>query len=122
MRIKMSWLLLLGVHSSVFANVGYEVQVTVKKLELELVFPAFQIMEPEQIGTAYVDGCAYVGKLTVQDEESILLKADMSCDDVDFSREMPIFVLSSKGERVSYELVGDDKIIWEYSVEVKTLK
>ncbi|MFA1563371.1 hypothetical protein [Aliivibrio fischeri] len=117
-------LLLLGVHSAAFANVGYEVQVIVQEQKSELIFPAFEIKIPDQEGTTYAGGCSYVGKLAVQDESNILLEAKMSCthDDVESNLEMPTFVLSSKGDSASYELIDNDNVMWKYSVEVKELR
>lgn len=70
-----------------------------------------------------MDGCTYVGKLTEQNENSVRLEAIMSCsrDEADYQMDMPIFVLSSKGQSASYELVEDEAVMWKYAVEIKPI-
>ncbi|MGL5486857.1 MAG: hypothetical protein ACRDC6_11290 [Shewanella sp.] len=70
-----------------------------------------------------VFGCTYIGKLTEQNENSVQLEAIMLCnrDDADYKMDMPIFVLSSKGQSASYELVEDEAVMWKYTVEIKPI-
>jgi hypothetical protein len=123
MRIKLLLLLGLGFHGFALAESGYEVLVKVKDAKSELVFPAFEVSKTNRSGTSQVSGCTYLGKLTEQGDTSLLLEAKMSCvyEDGDSYMDMPIFVLSSKGDRSSMELGDDETEIWKYSVEVKML-
>ena len=116
-------LILLGVNSSAFGAVNYEIHATVIEPELSLVFPAFNVSEEEPSGTSYADGCEYRGTLTDINEGTIQLEAIMSCknDSVDYQMDMPIFVLSSKGESASYELVEGEIVTWKYDVEVNPI-
>ncbi|WP_352296017.1 hypothetical protein [Pseudoalteromonas sp. 20-MNA-CIBAN-0454] len=123
MKIKLLFLLGIGFHGFAFAESGYEVLVTVKDAKSELVFPAFDVSKTNKSGTSQVGGCTYLGKLTEQDGASLLLEGQMSCvyEDGNSYMDMPIFVLSSKGDRASMELGDDETETWKYSVEVKVL-
>ncbi len=114
---------MLGIHSAAFAAASYEIYATVTEPESKLVFPAFKVSATDQNGTSFVDGCTYVGKLTEQNENSVQLEAIMSCsrDEADYHMDMPIFVLSSKGQSASYELVEDEAVMWKYDIELKPI-
>ncbi|WP_459671595.1 hypothetical protein [Vibrio owensii] len=81
----------------------------------------FNVSAADQSGTSFVDGCTYIGKLTEQNESSVQLEATMSCsrDGGKSQMDMPMFVLSSKGESASYELVEGEVVMWKYSVVIK---
>jgi hypothetical protein len=123
MRIKLLLLLGLGFHGFALAESGYEVFVTVKDTKSELVFPAFEVSKANKSGTSQVGGCTYLGKLTEQDDASLLLEGQMSCvyENGDSTIDMPIFVLSSQGERASMTLGADESETWKYSVEVNVV-
>lgn len=114
---------MLGIHSTAFAAASYEIHVTVTEPESKLVFPTFKVSATDQSGTSFVDGCTYMGKLTKQNENSVQLEAIMSCsrDKANSQMDMPIFVLSSKGQSTSYELVEDETVMWKYAVEIKPI-
>ncbi|HHX8443211.1 TPA: hypothetical protein ACVO0G_004640 [Vibrio diabolicus] len=123
MKSKILCLFMLGIHSTAFAAASYEIYATVTELESKLVFPTFKVSTTDQSGTSFVDGCTYMGRLTEQDENSVQLEAIMSCsrDESDYQMDMPIFVLSSKGQSASYELVEDEAVMWRYAVEIKPI-
>ena len=97
--------------------------VAVKCEKSELVFPAFEISKTNKSGISQTGGCTYLGKLKEQDDASLLLEGQMSCvyENGNSSMDMPIFVLSSKGERASVTLGDDETRAWKYSVEVKVV-
>ncbi|EGR0659920.1 hypothetical protein EYU44_18465 [Vibrio cholerae] len=123
MKSKILCLFMLGIHSTAFAATSYEIYATVTEPESKLVFPAFKVSATDQSGTSFVDGCTYVGKLTEQNENSVQLEAIMSCsrDEADYQMDMPIFILSSKGQSASYELVEDEAVMWKYDIEIKPI-
>jgi hypothetical protein len=122
MKIKALFLLFIVFHGFASAESDYQVLVTVKDVKKELVFPAFNVSTINKSGSSQVGGCTYLGKLTEQDGASLLLEGQMSCAHQDGNSyvDMPIFVLSAKGDRASIEL-GDETETWKYTVEVKAL-
>lgn len=123
MKIRLLFLLGIGFHGLAFSESDYQVLVTVSDAKSEFVFPAFDVSKTNRSGTSQVGGCTYFGKLTEQDGASLLLEGKMSCvhEDGNSYMDMPIFFLSSKGDRASMELGDDETEIWKYSVEVKVL-
>lgn len=121
MKIKLLFLLIFGLSGFAAAESGYTVLVTVKDAESELVFPAFDVLKANKSGSSRVDDCTYLGRLTEQDGASLLLEGQMSCAYADGNThmDMPIFILSSKGDSASIALGDIEAGIWTYSVELK---
>ncbi|ELA9081574.1 hypothetical protein ACKGLS_000414 [Vibrio alginolyticus] len=124
MKSKILYLLMLVGHTSAYSATTYQVNITVTESNSKLVFPTFEVSTGGS-GTSFTDGCTYVGTLTEESKDSILLEAKMSCikDDSSFRMDMPGFVLESEGQKASYELLEEDDgvVVWKYSVEVEPL-
>ncbi|KJF92344.1 hypothetical protein UB34_20465 [Photobacterium leiognathi] len=123
MKIKLLGLLMCSFPCFALTSGGYQVSVSVKDSEKELIFPSLKVPFFDQKVTSQADDCTYSVKITQEDAAAIRLEAQMHCHykDGDSYMNMPFFVLNSSGQVASVEIGDEDADMWKYSVDVEPL-